>query len=353
MTFHVETRPDGSRFFKLGWHSDRQGPAGIIGVYALPQGIPVARIVMGGIGQAWSDAPIEDCFTVLIGSDSEGRFGKRCPTCEKYWRTEGWATVCAYCGDRAPAHRFLTQAQLAYVRAYCARLSTALDIDGDHVIDMDAVADAVGRDISKPPFYYVEESQQNKFSCAACGSFNDILGSFGYCSACGTRNDLQEIEKKLGNLRQRINSGDPFEDCVRDAVAAFDSLAGRYVEQLIRQIPLTTRRKALFERSRYHDLKAVESKLKDAFDVEILSGLKPEEIEFAILMFHRRHVYEHKGGEVDEKYLADSGDGSVRLKQALRETKESAHNIVNLVLRMARNLHCGFHEIIPPVETPH
>jgi hypothetical protein len=45
------------------------------------------------------------------------------------------------------------------------------DIDGDHVIDMDAVADAAGSTAEKPPFYYTEQSQQNKFTCNACGSF--------------------------------------------------------------------------------------------------------------------------------------------------------------------------------------
>ncbi len=68
-------------------------------------------------------------------------------------------------------------------------------------------------------------------------------------------------------------------------------------------------------------------------------------------MFHRRHIYEHKGGEADEKYIEDSGD-QVRLKQALRETQESAHNTASLVIKLATNLHNGFHEIFPPLEEP-
>ena len=35
------------------------------------------------------------------------------------------------------------------------------EADGEHVIDMDAVAAAVGNQTDKPPFYYTEESQQN------------------------------------------------------------------------------------------------------------------------------------------------------------------------------------------------
>ncbi len=68
---------------------------------------------------------------------------------------------------------------------------------------------------------------------------------------------------------------------------------------------------------------------------------------FAERLFHRRHVYEHKGGEADEKYIADSGE-QVRVKQALRESQQSAHRLASLVVRMAENLHAGFHEIFPP-----
>ena len=63
-------------------------------------------------------------------------------------------------------------------------------------------------------------------------------------------------------------------------------------------------------------------------------------------MFYRRHLYEHNGGEVDEKYLAKSGDTTVRLKQVIRETQEGAHVLLGTLVKMARNLHTGFHELI-------
>ena len=55
---------------------------------------------------------------------------------------------------------------------------------------------------------------------------------------------------------------------------------------------------------------------------------------------------------VDEKYLADSGDKSVRLGQAVRETQASAHKLISLVNKMAENLHRGFHDIFPPEAEP-
>jgi hypothetical protein len=240
------------------------------------------------------------------------------------------------------------------VAQYCALLGEGLDAedDGDHVIDMDAVADAVGG-TERPAFYYAEESQQNRFECEECGTVNDVLGTYAHCSGCGTRNDLREFEgKTILRLRGRINSGGSYEACAKDAVAAFDSFARQYVRQLVNLIPMTPARKARFGRMLFHNLATVTKEIEEAFDIELLRGVDPADVAFARLMFHRRHVYEHNGGEADDKYIEDSGDTSVRPKQALRETRESAHRIVSVVTRMARNLHHGFHEIFPPEQEP-
>lgn len=218
---------------------------------------------------------------------------------------------------------------------------------------MDAVADASGNDAEKPPFYYAEKSQQNEYKCSACGNFNDILGVFGYCSRCGTRNDLQELsEKVIPAIRERINAGGPYEGCVRDAVAAFDSLTGRYFAQMVRLVPLTQARKNRLENRRFQNLQVVAEELKGIFDIDIFEGFRSEDIQFAKIMFYRRHVYEHRGGEADEKYIAESGDTSVRPKQAIHESQESAHRIAGLVVKMASNLHRGFHELLPAEEGP-
>jgi hypothetical protein len=351
----VATDKDGRRVYQQTWQHQRPVASGIFAIYALAQGVPVCGLPLGGIGSPMMQPPMPGCYMVFIGSDSEGKYGHECPVCKSYWRDESGANFCPNCGVRAEVQDFLTTAQRAYVAQYCEKMRNALaaDADGEYIIDMDAVADAAGDAAEKPPFYYAEQSQQNKFDCNACGSFNDILGIFGYCSRCRTRNDLQELaQKAIPAIRERINKGGPHEACVRDVVAAFDSLVGRYVGELTRQIPLTQRRRNRLESRRFHNLGSVAVELKEIFDIDILDGLKPEDVEFAKRMFYRRHVYEHRGGEADEKYIADSGDTSVRPKQALHETQESAHQIAGLVLKMAGNLHHGFHEILPPEPGP-
>jgi hypothetical protein len=69
-------------------------------------------------------------------------------------------------------------------------------------------------------------------------------------------------------------------------------------------------------------------------------------------MFHRRHLYAHKGGIVDQKYLNESGDNTVQLGQLIRETQENVHSVLSVLVKIARNLNDGFHEIIPAHQEP-
>jgi hypothetical protein len=217
---------------------------------------------------------------------------------------------------------------------------------------MDEVAAAVGQEGEKPAFYYSEQRQQTHLKCDACGGENDILGRFGYCSACGTRNDLAEFEAAIKQVRERVNKGGSCNDAVRDAVSLFDGSASQYMRQLVDRTPLTPSRRDRLGRMRFHDLKAAAEQFKAVFDIDILRGLGQGDITFGERMFHRRHVYEHGGGEVDEKYIQDSGDTSVRPKQYIRETPETAHQLASLLVRIARNLHEGFHSIFPPNKEP-
>jgi hypothetical protein len=315
----------------------------------------VAPLDIGGIGVPWPEPPVPGCFPVFIASDSQGKFGFQCGRCQGYWRAGGGASVCAYCGHRDERHHFLSSSQRYYVQLYCEALSNALHngADGDHVIDMDAVADAAGKDVEKPKFYYAEESQQKQFNCAVCGEFNDVLGRFAYCSTCGTRNDLEELENAiLPPIRARANSGGPLDSCLKDIASAFDTFVSQYTRQLINNGPMRSARREKISKMRFHNLTTTRSELMGGFDIDVCEGIKTSEIDFATRMFHRRHVYEHNGGEVDVKYIAESGDTSVRVKQMIRETQASIHDFATLVLRMARNLHRGFHDICPPIRKP-
>ena len=350
ITFTFTTDVDGRHGYQISVSSSRPVPAVMIAVYALSQGVPVGSIQLGGIGTPWSPPPFEGCYPVMIQSDSQGKFGHHCPRCDGYWRSGPWPNFCPYCNLRAEGYQFLSKAQLHFTRHYCRVLLDGMQTieDGTVVIDMDEVADAVDKSLSdRPAFYVAEESQQHKYKCLACDEFNDILGRFGYCSLCGTRNDLQEFEgSTVVAVRERLNSGAPPQDCVRDAVAAFDTLVAQYAKQLAQQVPLSSRRVTRLTKFSFHELEDTRKIFRDWFDIDLCADVKEREAAQARLMFYRRHLYEHNGGEVDEKYLKNSGDTTVRLKQVIRETQDGAHALLGTLIKMARNLHTGFHELV-------
>lgn len=354
VTFRIRTSDDGGRAYQVEFSGSRPVPMSLIGIYALPQGIPVGAIQMGGIGQPWNPPPVPNCIPVMIGSDSTGHFGHNCPACKGYWRSDAWANVCPYCGFRAAVHEFLSEAQHRYVMHYCEVLADALDgEDGEVKIDMDAVADAAGREGEKPAFYVSEQSQQRKFECAACEGFNDILGRFSYCASCGTRNDLTDFEvTAVPAIRDQLNNGITHETCLRNAISAFDSVVAQLAKELVRFVPMTKRRMSRLEGQRFHNADELRKVMHDWFDIRLADGIKDAEWASVVRMFHRRHVYEHNGGEVDQKYLEDSGDTSVKLKQHIHETREGVHDLLSSLVKMVRNLHNGFHELLPPLPGP-
>lgn len=355
ITFRLLTDAEGRRKYQIQIQHQRPVRVTMVGLYALRQGIPVASIDLGGIGSRQDPPPFPGCFQVFLSSDSEGRFGHNCPTCKGYWRSEPWPNACPYCGHTSDGIQFLSEASRRFVAQYCDRLASALEseTDGDIVIDMDVVADAVGREGERPPFYVSEKSQQNKFTCSACGEFNDILGRFGYCSSCRTRNDLRILcDETFVTIRQRINADETPSNCVRDAAAAMDSFLAQYGGELARHVPLSVRRRHRLLDRTYHDADEIRRTFGDWFDIAVDERIGADDWEFVRRMLLRRHVYEHNGGEVDEKYIRASNDTTVVLKQLIRETKESAHRLVSLLSKIAENVHDGFQQLVPPISEP-
>jgi hypothetical protein len=115
---------------------------------------------------------------------------------------------------------------------------------------------------------------------------------------------------------------------------------------------MTPRRFNRLTKNSFHEIDEIRDTFKDWFDIDICAGIWEAEIAQVKLMFYRRHLYEHNGGEVDQKYLDKSGDTTVRLKQVIRETQQGAHGLLGSLLKMVRNLHVGFHVLFEVEDEP-
>jgi hypothetical protein len=357
LTVTVATGPEGGKSYQLGYNHSSPTPAALSSLFASFEGIPLGFIAMGGLDERPNTNPPAPGIYVFIGSDMEGMFGHECPRCKQYWRSGGfpvsWRMVCPYCALRVPSHNFLTKGQGKYVKDFCKLVTDAMEgPDGPHVIDMDTVADAAGKDIEKPRFFYAEEAQQNSYRCESCGARQDILGRYGFCSSCGTRNELFEVRTALERIKQKVEVGSEFVAGLKDSVTEFDSAARALAKCLAKMVPMKAGRKDALNRMLFHNIKKRSREMKHWFDIDLYKGMSSDDIALLERMFARRHVYEHCGGEVDQQYIDETGDTTVRLKQSIREAREPVLETISLVGSMAANFHAQFHEIFPPDPMP-
>lgn len=356
VAFSVVQHPDtGGRAIQFSWTSSRPVPVVLVSLWALFPGVAVETLPLRGMGAPWSPPRIPGSIPVLIGSDSEGQFGHLCPECEKYWRSGPFPTFCPYCGTEGEWFQFLSKAQQAYVHFYCQRWAQAETVEiGQAVeIDMDEVADATMNRTTKPAFYISEERQQTKLICSACGEFNDLLGRFGFCSCCRTRNDFQVFaEESIPAIRGRLDDGAPPENCLRDAVSAFDALLNQYALQLASHVPMSPARVDAMTNNTFRSLDDRATAYANWFDIDLRAGISQSDWNAAVRHIFRRHLYEHNGGVVDAKYLARTSDPSVRLGQHISETPQSIHPFLATLVSIAKRLHDGFHTLIATRSEP-
>jgi hypothetical protein len=363
VTIQISCDAQNQRSYALGFTHSRPTPASWIGIYVqAPHGNPVADFRMGGMGQEFDPPPPQGCYPVFLGSDSRQCWGHQCPRCQGYFRNGVHPAIypltCPYCGLRADACQFLTDAQRIYVQHYVNILLEGLEADMDPgtdrelVIDMDAIADR-GSGQPRPAFYHTSESQQTRYKCDHCNDFNDIRGKYGYCASCGWRNNIQSLRSTFSTMRDRLNDGHASAaDTVKSAVSEFDACCRDLTTQIRKRIPMKPGRKADLERLIFHDLdSAGVSLLKTMFEIDILRGMDGER-SFLRMMMHRRHVFEHNAGVADQRYLKESGDADIREGALIRETQANAHRLVGVLARMTENFDADFHEIFKPTDWP-
>lgn len=356
LTVTVVTSPEGNKQYQLGYTHSSPRPSSISSVFSTFEGEPIAFVAIGGMG-AETNTPAIPGISTLLASDEHGLYGHECPRCKGYWRTDGfpvyWATTCPYCALRAEPHYFLTKGQRRYIEECCKLVVDAMEKpDGEYVIDFDAVADAARKGAETPRFYYAEQTQQQKYVCDACGSVQDILGKYGFCSSCGTRNDLMVVRAGLKHIRERVDAGETLVSCLKDSVTEFDSAARAIAKCLAAMVKMKPSRKSELERMLFHNVTRRAEEMRNWFDIDIFKGMRPDSVSFVKMMFARRHVYEHNGGEVDERYINETGDQSVKPKQVIRESRQSVLDTITAIENMTENFHKQFHEIFPPDPKP-
>ncbi len=291
----------------------------------------------------------------LVLSDQHGMFGRHCPKCNSYYRTDVCPSdqYCAYCGFSAKSVNFLTQNQVKYIGAFCDSFIKARDGDSDIILDLDKLKTELPQ--NKPEWLYSEESQQNSYRCPKCRTEFDILGEYGLCPRCAKSNLETVFDKKMQEIQGQFEAAyesitdrqkreSEWSNLLTRCVSEFESMANQIRKYLL-LFPATPVRKQSLSSVSFQNILNANEKLKDWYGIEYLEGVKDVDKDFLKIMFNKRHIFTHNAGRVDQEYIDNTGDTSVKLNQLIHVRSNEIKRLIPLVSQSGKKLIQGFESI--------
>jgi hypothetical protein len=292
--------------------------------------------------------PPPQLVPAFLPADKTGLWGRSCPKCKSYFRTDGIERYmfCPYCDCHAPAATFTTENQLAFLNRQRELWNVAFE-GGDNVtIDLDGIGSELPQ--NRPSWTPREQQQQFHFVCEKCRAKSDVLGEYASCPKCSYRNSLvvferhwealdTEFRQAEAGLKERHERERKWGDLLPRFVSTFEAMAADVRAQLLK-FPMTTKRRKEVENLSFQRIREAEEALRTWFGMEIFKGLRVEDGEFLNREFNRRHLLIHKAGRVDEEYIQKTGDDSVKINQTIRVRSNEITRLSGLILQCANNL---------------
>jgi DNA-directed RNA polymerase subunit RPC12/RpoP len=324
-------------------------------LFVTREGVPVGFAPFSGMSTREDPPPPEDpILMVMLASDEEGLFGRQCPACNAYFRSDSPVadTHCPYCRASGKGLAFITPTQRAFMRTFYAAIDTAPD--GETTVDLDKLLDDVPEN-RESPWRYTEERQQTRYTCDNCNRVFDVLGEYVRCPRCRKRTNDAVIRKKLAartsefeeaerTLTERHDREARWRDLLVGCVSDFDSFANDLRDQLV-FLPATPRRRNALRQLSFQNIRNAAARLQEWFDLDILNGVSEEDREFLNVSFNRRHLFVHRAGRVDEEYISNTEDGSVRLHQLVRVRSVHIRRLIPLISTLSKNFVSGVETI--------
>jgi len=294
--------------------------------------------------------------TAYIQSDEHCMWGRNCPVCRKYFRTNHIMgdTSCPYCSEIAPSLAFITADQSAYIVACYDAFARSFMGNKNASVDEADITD------SRTAWHYAEVKQQVHFKCETdkCGTETDILGDgSAYCPRCGSSNGRKVFIKSMNDMLAELSEikasvsdeskrGSEWERMVKDSVTNLEALANHLRSKLLR-IPMTPKRRKQLQSESFQNPLQADKSLREWFDVGLMEWAGtdaipkrrlPTEPSFVKKMFQKRNVLVHNRGIVNNEYLERSGDTEFVLGERIAVRDHEAKRFIETVRAMGENL---------------
>lgn len=304
---------------------------------------------------------------ISLPTDAEGFFGRRCPDvdCGAFFKVhvdeyqaarEAGRLSCPICGTTASDEIFHTQVQKE-------RLEAGLQEFAQGVLNA-AIRDVFGHSPStrrspgmtityKPPPErfsgslpsYVERATIRSFTCSASGHRVVAYDLVSFCPYCGSDTPPRPIfAENMAAMTRLLELIDQMPDEARQDIEAAGGAtaqieralggAGAALQHLAKQLHEKAGKTVGRDRNPWQNPDRLAKEWRRCFSNDPLAALTSDEQRFLRVGFARRHVLEHNGGRIDQRYLDETGDTGL-VGRRLRIRAQFVREFFAAVIRLA------------------
>lgn len=289
-------------------------------------------------------------FSVNIKPDDEGYTGRECPDCEKYFKIEFGTGLeeatdchCPYCNHVASHDDFWTKQQIEYAQSIAMRKIEGGFLKGlkklEFKPDRKSFISIEFKVAGKPTriVRYSEKQLEERIVCDNCTLKYTIYGSFGFCPDCGVHNSQQiahsnfDLVLKLLDLSEDADDeirSKMVENCLEDAISAFDGFAREHCRPAIANIS-------------FQNITRARDRLVNDHEVDIFAGLSLSECSFVEMQFQKRHLLAHTMGIIDHDYVDRTITTTSMIGKKVQISQDDVYKLVKHLRTISDSLCTG------------
>lgn len=251
----------------------------------------------------------EQTFLVTFPSPDDF-FGRQCASqeCKKYFRIHGASLsdemFCPYCGELFKKDELFTKGQIDFalkqvtpeiLESAAREIQKAFSKRTSGQQDVSFKPAHIPRP-KRPDTSYQEPTVDSELTCPQCEARFQVDGIFGFCPKCKLENilvydaNVHLIEQEIASAQDQTRA---LRHAYSDLVSAFESFcrqrAGRDVTKNVRFQNLKEARKFFLETSA----------------IDIFDNLPDDDLKLLRRVFLKRHVHEHNGGIIGDRYIRE------------------------------------------------
>lgn len=310
---------------------------------------------------------------IKIQSDEKGYYDRECPNedCLYTFKVymEDWEKKvsdeevhCPMCGWVDTSDKWWTQEQLDEMEKIAA--SYALNyIEGE----LDKAFGNLARSTRNNKFIKItykpsrrttfinnpigqREEWETEITCEKCGTRYSVIGSAFFCPCCGHNSAISAFNDSMESIHKMLDSLADMRELLTGKYEK-DSAETMYRSLLENSIGTMVSAFQKFACSKYEELSNKAARVNDFQIVEKGSQLifeasgknygdwlSEDELARMNTMFQRRHLIEHNGGMIDQKYIEKSGDTAYSIGQRIIIKECDAYSLLEILTKLGKGL---------------